>query len=177
LTPLAAVDPAAMFQLRTFLQAWCARGTAARLSSLSAFIGGKTGTSDDFNDAWFAGFSNDITIAVWVGYDNAKGKRTLGSGQTGGKVALPIFDSIMKRHGPRSRRRPAAQAIAGGGAPSGCVAHRRAIRQRLDGRSSADTRFDVRARRSRAATARAAARSWNTSVSMTAAVSTTPRSA
>jgi 1A family penicillin-binding protein len=145
LTPMASVDPAAMFQLRTFLQGVVARGTAARLSALSGYIGGKTGTSDDFNDAWFAGFSNDITIAVWVGYDNAKGKRTLGSGQTGGKVALPIFDSIMKaawaqiapqtplpRPSPEAARHLVALPID---VQSG---------QRLDGRSSADTRFDVR---------------------------------
>ncbi len=93
---LGTVDPAAMFQLRTFLQGVVARGTAARMSPLSQYIGAKTGTSDDFNDAWIAGFSNDITIVVWVGYDNAKGKRTLGNGQAGGRVALPIFESIMK---------------------------------------------------------------------------------
>jgi membrane peptidoglycan carboxypeptidase len=145
LTPMAGVDPAAVFQLRTFLQGVVARGTAARLSALSGSIGGKTGTSDDFNDAWFAGFSNDITIAVWVGYDNAKGKRTLGSGQTGGKVALPIFDSIMKaawaqgapqtplpRPSPEAARHLVALPID---VHSG---------QRLDGRSSYDTRFDVR---------------------------------
>ena len=145
LTPMAGVDPAAVFQLRTFLQGVVARGTAARLSALSGYIGGKTGTSDDFNDAWFAGFSNDITIAVWVGYDNAKGKRTLGSGQTGGKVALPIFDSIMKaawaqvapqtplpRPSPEAARHLVALPID---VHSG---------QRLDGRGSADTRFDVR---------------------------------
>ena len=96
LKPLAGVDPAAVFQIRTFLQGVVARGTAARLSALSSSIGGKTGTSDDFNDAWFAGFSNDVSVVVWVGYDNAKGKRTLGNGQTGGHVALPIFDPIMK---------------------------------------------------------------------------------
>jgi len=89
------VDPAAVFQLRTILQGVVARGTAARLSALSPYIAGKTGTSDDFNDAWFMGFSNDVTIAVWVGYDNAKGKRTLGRGQTGARAALPIFASIM----------------------------------------------------------------------------------
>ncbi|AMN39488.1 penicillin-binding protein 1A [Rhodoplanes sp. Z2-YC6860] len=90
------VDPAAVFQLRTLLQGVVARGTAARMSSLSSFVGGKTGTSDDFNDAWFMGFSKDVTIGVWVGYDNAKGKRTLGQGQQGSRVALPIFQSIMK---------------------------------------------------------------------------------
>jgi penicillin-binding protein 1A len=93
---LGTVDPAAIFQLRTFLQGVVARGTAARMSPLSQYIGAKTGTSDDFNDAWIAGFSNDITVVVWIGYDNAKGKRTLGNGQAGGRVALPIFENIMK---------------------------------------------------------------------------------
>ena len=60
-------------------------------------MGGKTGTSDDENDAWFIGFTNDVTIGVWVGYDNAEGKRrTLGNGQTGGRVAVPIFESIVE---------------------------------------------------------------------------------
>ena len=58
---------------------------------------GKTGTTDDENDAWFVGFTNDVTVAVWVGYDNADGKRrTLGGGQTGGGVAVPIFEPIIQ---------------------------------------------------------------------------------
>jgi membrane carboxypeptidase/penicillin-binding protein len=92
------VDPAAVFQLRSLLQGVVARGTAVRLSSLSNFIAGKTGTSDDFNDAWFMGFSKDVTIGVWVGYDNTsmKTRKTLGHGMAGSRVALPIWDSIMK---------------------------------------------------------------------------------
>jgi len=93
---LGSVDPAAVFQIRTFLQGVVARGTAARMSALSSYVGAKTGTSDEFNDAWIAGFTNDITVVVWLGYDNAKGKRTLGNGQAGGKVALPIFEQIIK---------------------------------------------------------------------------------
>jgi membrane carboxypeptidase/penicillin-binding protein len=93
---LADVDRAAMFQLRSILQGVVARGTARRMASLTNIIAGKTGTSDDFNDAWFVGFDNDVTIAVWTGYDNAKGKRTLGHGQAGSRVALPIFHSIMQ---------------------------------------------------------------------------------
>jgi membrane peptidoglycan carboxypeptidase len=95
LTPLPGIDPAAVFQIRSMLQGVVARGTAIRLSSLSPYIAGKTGTSDDFNDAWFMGISKDVTIGVWVGYDNAKGKRTLGPGQAGSRVALPIFESII----------------------------------------------------------------------------------
>jgi membrane carboxypeptidase/penicillin-binding protein len=79
------------------LQGVVARGTAAAASDLSTYIGGKTGTSEDENDAWFAGFTNDITIVVWVGYDNAGGtRRTLGGGSTGAGVALPIWESIVK---------------------------------------------------------------------------------
>ena len=60
-------------------------------------MAGKTGTSDDENDAWFVGFSNEVTVAVWVGYDNAGGKRrTLGGGATGGHTAVPIFEPIMQ---------------------------------------------------------------------------------
>jgi membrane carboxypeptidase/penicillin-binding protein len=96
LKTLTSVDPAAVFQLRTILQGVVTRGTGARLSAMSPYIAGKTGTSDDFNDSWFAGFSNDVTVVVWVGYDNAKTKRTLGSGQAGSRVAIPIFEPIMK---------------------------------------------------------------------------------
>jgi penicillin-binding protein 1A len=79
------------------LQGVVARGTAAAAADLSTYIGGKTGTSEDENDAWFAGFTNDITIVVWVGYDNAGGtRRTLGGGSTGAGVALPIWESIVK---------------------------------------------------------------------------------
>jgi penicillin-binding protein 1A len=98
LKQLPGVDAAAAFQLRSILQGVVARGTAARLSSLSNVIAGKTGTSDEFNDSWFIGFSRDVTIAIWVGYDNTtmKTRKTLGHGNAGSRVALPIFDSIMK---------------------------------------------------------------------------------
>jgi membrane peptidoglycan carboxypeptidase len=118
------------------------------LSSLSSFIGGKTGTSDDFNDAWFAGFSNDVTVVVWVGYDNARGKRTLGNGQAGSKVAIPIFEPIMRaawatiapqtplpRPSPEAARHLVALPID---LHSG---------QRLDGRGGGDYRFDGRGAR------------------------------
>ena len=60
-------------------------------------MAGKTGTSDESNDAWFVGFTNEVTVAVWVGYDNAAGKRrTLGGGATGGSIAVPIFEPIIQ---------------------------------------------------------------------------------
>ena len=91
------VDRAAFYQLKTLLQGVLARGTARSISRLSPYVAGKTGTSDDENDAWFVGFTNDVTVAVWLGYDNAGGRRrTLGSGSTGGGVAVPIFEPIIQ---------------------------------------------------------------------------------
>jgi penicillin-binding protein 1A len=94
---LAGGDRPSFFQLRSMLQGVVARGTARAIGHLSSYVGGKTGTSDDGNDAWFIGFTNDVTIGVWVGYDNADGKRrTLGNNQTGGRVAVPIFAQIVE---------------------------------------------------------------------------------
>jgi penicillin-binding protein 1A len=90
-------DRSAAYQLKTLLQGVVERGTARRMHALSPYVAGKTGTSNDENDAWFVGFTNDITIAVWVGYDNAEGRRvTLGAGNTGSKVAVPIFQDIVE---------------------------------------------------------------------------------
>jgi penicillin-binding protein 1A len=88
------------------LQGVLARGTARSIAHLAPYVGGKTGTTDEENDAWFVGFTNDVTVAVWVGYDNADGKRrTLGGGQTGSKVAIPIFEPIIqavwRNHAPK----------------------------------------------------------------------------
>jgi penicillin-binding protein 1A len=96
-TWLGSADRVAFYQLKTMLQGVLARGTARSIAHLAPYVGGKTGTTDDENDAWFVGFTNDVTVAVWVGYDNADGKRrTLGGGQTGGKVAVPIFEPILQ---------------------------------------------------------------------------------
>ena len=89
------------------LQGVLARGTARSARHLSTFAAGKTGTTDDELDAWFVGFTNDVTVAIWVGYDNADGnRRTLGRGQTGGRVALPMFEPILQSvwalHAPKT---------------------------------------------------------------------------
>jgi penicillin-binding protein 1A len=91
------VDRAAFYQLKTMLQGVLARGTARAIAGLSPYVAGKTGTSDEENDAWFVGFTNDVTVAVWIGYDNADGtRRTLGGGSTGGHVAVPIFEPVIQ---------------------------------------------------------------------------------
>jgi membrane carboxypeptidase/penicillin-binding protein len=90
-------DPAAFYQLKTMLQGVVERGTARAIRQLAPYVAGKTGTTENENDAWFVGFTNDVTIAVWVGYDNADGqRRTLGGGSTGGNVAVPIFEQIIQ---------------------------------------------------------------------------------
>jgi penicillin-binding protein 1A len=73
-----------------------ARGTARAIGGLSPYVAGKTGTTEDAVDGWFIGFTNDVTVAVWVGYDNGDGKRrSLGSNETGARVSLPIFEPII----------------------------------------------------------------------------------
>jgi penicillin-binding protein 1A len=92
----AAADHTSFYQLKTILQGVVARGTARAISGLSPYVAGKTGTTEDSVDGWFIGFTNDVTIAVWVGYDNGDGKRhSLGSTETGARVALPIFEPIL----------------------------------------------------------------------------------
>jgi penicillin-binding protein 1A len=96
-TPISSVDHAAFYQLKTMMQGVLARGTARAIADLSPYVAGKTGTSDDENDAWFVGFTNDVTVAVWIGYDNSDGvRRTLGGGSTGGGVAVPIFEPVIQ---------------------------------------------------------------------------------
>ena len=58
------MDRAAFYQLKTMLQGVLARGTARAIAGLSPYVAGKTGTSDEENDAWFVGFTNDVTVAV-----------------------------------------------------------------------------------------------------------------
>ena len=92
----AAADHTSFYQLKTMLQGVVARGTARAISALSPYVAGKTGTTEDSVDGWFIGFTNDVTIAVWVGYDNGDGRRrSLGSTETGARLALPIFEPII----------------------------------------------------------------------------------
>ena len=70
------------------------RGTATRAKALGRDdIMGKTGTTNDSHDAWFAGFNPDIAAVAWVGYDQP---RNLGARETGGGLALPIWIDYMK---------------------------------------------------------------------------------
>ena len=113
---MAGGDRAAFFQLRTILEGVVTRGTAAAMRHLTGFAGGKTGTTDNENDAWFAGFTSDVTVVAWVGYDNARGKQTLGRGGTGGQVSVPIVEQIMQAtwnyHAPKAPLPPPSAEAA-----------------------------------------------------------------
>ncbi len=68
-------------------------GTAVRAKALNWPVGGKTGTTDDYTDAWFIGFDPEITLGVWVGRDL---KKPIGPGQSGTAAALPMWVDIMQ---------------------------------------------------------------------------------
>ena len=82
------------YQMTSILQGAVKRGTAKKLKSLNVPLAGKTGTTNDNYDAWFIGFSSNLIIGVYIGYDNPK---TLGKFETGSKVALPIFKDFIEK--------------------------------------------------------------------------------
>ena len=80
--------------MMTLLRAVTAYGTGAGAAQLNHPVGGKTGTTSDYTDAWFLGFSPSVTCGVWVGYDS---RESLGEKETGAKAALPIWMTFMKQ--------------------------------------------------------------------------------
>jgi penicillin-binding protein 1A len=76
-----------------FLQAVVYFGTGAAAAQLKHPLGGKTGTTNDFTDAWFVGFSPSVTCGTWIGFDN---RQTLGDKETGAKAALPMWMDFMR---------------------------------------------------------------------------------
>jgi penicillin-binding protein 1A len=76
-----------------FLRAVTQYGTGAAAVQLKHPLGGKTGTTSDYTDAWFLGFSPSVTCGVWVGYDS---RQSLGDKETGAKAALPIWMNVMR---------------------------------------------------------------------------------
>ena len=82
--------------MTSMLQGAVERGTAKKLRTLNVPLAGKTGTTNDNYDAWFIGFSSDILIGVYVGYDNPK---TLGKNETGSKAAFEPVSNFPKVFG------------------------------------------------------------------------------
>jgi 1A family penicillin-binding protein len=91
------------FQMVTMLQDVVDRGTgaAARRLGVRGAVGGKTGTTNDYRDAWFVGFSSSVVVGVWVGFDQPE---RIGAGGSGARAALPIWADFMRR---TARRLPA----------------------------------------------------------------------
>ncbi len=79
--------------MNDFLEGVVKYGTGRCASALGVPAGGKTGTTQDYKDAWFIGFTADYTCGVWVGYDKA---RTLQRGETGGRIACPLWLALMQ---------------------------------------------------------------------------------
>ncbi len=82
------------YQMNSILQGAVKRGTAKKLRNLKVPLAGKTGTTNDNYDAWFIGFSSNLVIGVYIGYDTP---RTLGKFETGSKAALPIFKNFVEK--------------------------------------------------------------------------------
>ena len=90
---LPVVSPADAYLVSDLLRTVVQEGTGRRLKALGRTLAGKTGTTNDFTDAWFMGFSPELTTGVWVGHDD---NQKLGWGESGGKAALPIWGDFMK---------------------------------------------------------------------------------
>jgi penicillin-binding protein 1A len=104
------LSPEVAFQMVSMMQDVVERGTAAgaRRMGVRFPVGGKTGTTDDFKDAWFVGFSSSLVVGVWVGFDQPA---TIGREAYGSRYALPIWADFMRRAArvrrPGSFERPA----------------------------------------------------------------------
>ncbi|HEX9733383.1 MAG TPA: PBP1A family penicillin-binding protein [Thermoanaerobaculia bacterium] len=93
-----AMDPRHAYVMARMLKGVATNGTAAGgpygLAAINLDVGGKTGTTDAYTDAWFVGFTPKYTLLTWVGYDK---KRTIGRGMTGAVGALPIWTRLLRR--------------------------------------------------------------------------------
>lgn len=85
-------SPASAFQMVSMLEGVIKRGTGRRISKLNLTLAGKTGTTNDNTNGWFIGFTPDLAVGVFVGYDTP---RQLGKRETGSTVAVPIFGDFI----------------------------------------------------------------------------------
>jgi penicillin-binding protein 1A len=86
------VSPQVAYQMTSILEGVVQRGTAYALRSLNRPIAGKTGTTNDYIDAWFVGYTPSLAVGVWVGYDTP---RSMGGGETGARTAVPIWREFV----------------------------------------------------------------------------------
>ncbi len=97
------IDPITAYQMSSILEGVVQRGTATRVRGLGPYVGGKTGTTNEYRSAWFVGFSSDIVVGVFVGFDD---NRSLGRGEAGASTAVPIFGEFMETALKKRRARP-----------------------------------------------------------------------
>ncbi|NBB53001.1 PBP1A family penicillin-binding protein [Rhizobium sp. CRIBSB] len=95
------INPITAYQISSMLEGVVQRGTAASARGLGRWVGGKTGTTNEYRSAWFVGFSSDIVVGVFIGFDD---NRPLGSGETGATGPVPVFTEFMQT---ALKRRPA----------------------------------------------------------------------
>jgi penicillin-binding protein 1A len=88
------LDPMTAFQITSMMQGVVQRGTGTHVSRLGRPVAGKTGTSSDYKDAWFVGFTPELAVGVYVGYDTPK---RMGRSATGGELAAPIFTQFVAK--------------------------------------------------------------------------------
>jgi penicillin-binding protein 1A len=93
--PVEAIDQTTAFLVTNLLESVVKEGTGKGALSLGKPLAGKTGTTNNYVDAWFMGYAPSIVTGVWVGYDNSKA--SLGDKETGARAALPIWISVMSR--------------------------------------------------------------------------------
>ena len=96
-------SPQTAYQMTSILEGVVQRGTGKKLKDLNLQLAGKTGTTNKNTDAWFIGFTSNLVIGVYVGFDNP---RTLGKFETGSKTALPIFKEFVKNSVNNHEARP-----------------------------------------------------------------------
>jgi penicillin-binding protein 1A len=87
------MNPYTAYQITSMMEGVVERGTGKKVQVVGKPVAGKTGTSNDERDAWFIGFTPDLTVGVYVGFDNPK---PMGKGRTGGELAAPIVADFMK---------------------------------------------------------------------------------
>ncbi len=87
------IDPMSAYQMVSIMEGVIQRGTATVLKPLGRTLAGKTGTTNDAKDVWFVGFSPDLAVGVYLGYDRP---RSLGNSATAGQYAAPVFRDFMK---------------------------------------------------------------------------------
>ena len=97
------IDPRLSYQITSMMEGVIKRGTAKTLKELNVPIAGKTGTTNKNKDAWFIGYTPDLVIGVYVGYDQPK---SLGYKQTGSSVAVPIFKKFAEKIKINKNKKP-----------------------------------------------------------------------